>query len=72
MGIRYEIDGWKAVQALVWCGFTLAWAAVGARLVLHFHQEDSWLGVVIAFGPMIFLFSFFISCMLQAIKIVRM
>ena len=71
MGFRYGIDGWKVVQALVWVGFSLAWAAVGARVALHFHQEDSWLGIAIAFGPMIFFFSSFISCMLQSVKIER-
>ena len=71
MGFRYGINGWKAVQALVWVGFVLAWTAVGTRVVLQFHQEDSWLGIVIAFGPTIFFFSFFISCMLQAVQIER-
>lgn len=71
MGFRFGIDGWKAVQALVWVGFSLAWATVGARVVLHFHQDDSWLGIAIAFGPMMVFFSFFISCMLRAVKIER-
>jgi len=40
-------------------------------VAVHFHLEDSWSGIAIFAGPLIFLFSFFISSLLQAFKIER-
>jgi hypothetical protein len=69
--IRIGANKWKAVQALVWAIFSIAWAGVGASVALHFHLEDSWWGIVIFAGPMIVLFSFFISCLLQTFTFER-
>jgi hypothetical protein len=71
MNFRFGISRWKAIQALVWALFSVAWAGVGTSVALHFHLENSWWGIAIFAGPMIFLFSFFISCLLQAFKIER-
>jgi hypothetical protein len=71
MRFLFGIDKWKAVQALVWAVFAIAWAVVGTSVALHFHLEDSWLGIAILVGPTIFLFSFFVSCLLRAFKIER-
>ena len=71
MRFRFGIDKWKAVQALVWAIFSIAWAAVGVSVVLHFHLDDSWSGIAIFAGPLILLFSFFIRCLLQAFKMER-
>lgn len=59
------------MQALVWAAFAIAWGAVGTSVAMHFHLEDSWAGIAVFAGPEIFLFSFFISCPLQAFKIER-
>jgi hypothetical protein len=59
------------VQALVWAVFSVAWAGVGTGVALHFHPEDSWMGIAIFAGPIIFLLSFFISCLIRAFKIER-
>jgi len=69
--IRFGANGWKALQALVWWLFSIAWGGVGTSVAVHFHLEDSWWGIVILAGPMIFLFSFFISCLLQTFTIER-
>ena len=45
--------------------------AVGTSVAMHFHLEDSWAGIAVFARPLIFLFSFFISCLLQAFKIER-
>ena len=55
----------------MWAVFSIAWSVVGTSVALHFHLENSWLGIAIFAGPMIFLFSFFVSCLLQAFKIRR-
>jgi hypothetical protein len=44
MHFRFGINRWKAIQALVWAVFSMAWAAVGTSVALHFHLENSWLG----------------------------
>jgi hypothetical protein len=69
--MRFRVDKWKAVQALVWAIFSMAWAVVGTSVALHFRMENSWLGIAIFTGPMIFLFSLFVSCLLQTFKIER-
>jgi hypothetical protein len=69
--IRFGANRWKAVQALVWGIFSIAWAGVGTSVALHFHLEDSWRGIAIVMGPMIALLSFFISCLLQTFTIER-
>ena len=69
MRFRLGINRWKAIQALVWAVFAIGWGAVGTSVAVHFHLEDSWSGIAIFAGPLIFLFSFFISCLLQAFKI---
>jgi hypothetical protein len=69
MRFRFGIDRWKAVQALVWAIFSIAWAGVGTSVALHFQLEDSWLGIAIFAGPLIALFSFFVTCLIQAFKI---
>jgi hypothetical protein len=71
MRIHFGINKWKAMQALVWALFSIAWAVVGTGVALHFRLEDSWLGIAIFAGPLIFLFSFFVSCLLRAFKIER-
>ena len=71
MHFRFEVNKWKAVQSLVWAIFSIAWAGVGTSVALHFHVEDSWPGIAVVAGPLIFLFSFFVSCLLQAVKIIR-
>ncbi len=71
MRFRFGIDNWKAVQALVWAIFSIAWAAVGTRVALHFHLEESWSGIAIFAGPLILILSFFVGCLLQAFKIER-
>ena len=71
MRFRFGIDKWKAIQALVWAIFSIAWAGVGASVAQHFHLEDSWSGIAIFAGPLIVLFSFFIGRLLQAFKIER-
>ena len=47
------------------------WAGVGMNVALHFHLEDSWWGIVIFSGPMIVLFTFFISCFTSTFTIER-
>jgi hypothetical protein len=69
--MRFGVNKWKAVQALVWAVFSMAWAVVGTSVALHFHLEDSWLGIAIFAGPIIVLFSPFVSCLLQTFKIQR-
>jgi hypothetical protein len=69
--MRFGVNKWKAVQALVWAIFSSAWAVVGTSVALHFHLENSWLGIAIFAGPMSFLFSLFVSCLLQTIKFER-
>jgi hypothetical protein len=71
MRFRFGLIRWKAIQALVWAVFSIGWAAVGTSVAVHFHLEDSWSGIAIFAGPLIFLFSFFISSLLQAFKIER-
>jgi hypothetical protein len=71
MRFRLGMNRWKAIQALVWAVFAIGWGAVGTSVAVHFHLEDSWLGIAIFAGPLIFLFSFFISCLLQAFRIER-
>jgi hypothetical protein len=71
MRFGFGINRWKAIQALVWAIFAIGWGAVGTSVAVHFHLEDSWLGIAVLAGPLIFLFSFFISCLLQAFKIER-
>jgi hypothetical protein len=71
MRVRFGLDKWKAVQALVWAIFSIAWAGAGTSVALHFHLEDSWLGIAILTGPLIVLFSFFVSCLIQALKLER-
>jgi hypothetical protein len=71
MRFRFGIVKWRAMQAIVWAIFSIAWAGVGTSVVLHFHLEDSWLGIAIFAGPLIFLFSFFVSCLLKTFKIER-
>jgi hypothetical protein len=71
MHFRFEINSWKAVQSLVWAIFSMAWALVGTSVAIHFHLEDSWSGIAVVAGPLIFLFSFFVSYLLQAVKIIR-
>jgi hypothetical protein len=71
MRFRFGINRWKAIQALVWAVFAIGWAAVGTSVAVHFHLEDSWSGIAVFAGPLIVLFSFFISCLLQAFKIER-
>ena len=69
MRFHFGIDKWKATQALVWASFSIAWAVVGTSVALHFHLEDSWLGIAIFAGPLIVLLSIFVSCLLRAFKI---
>jgi hypothetical protein len=69
--MRFRVDKWKAVQALVWAIFSMAWAVVGTSVAIHFHLENSWLGIAVFAGPMILLFSVFVSCLLQTFKIER-
>ena len=71
MHFRFGINRWKAIQALVWAVFAIGWGAVGTSVAVHFHLEDSWLGIAVFAGPLIFLFSFFISRLLQAFRIER-
>jgi hypothetical protein len=71
MHFRLGINRWKAIQTLVWAVFAIGWGAVGTSVAVHFHLEDSWSGIAIFAGPLIFLFSFFISCLLQAFRIER-
>jgi hypothetical protein len=59
----------KAMRALVWAVFAIGWGAVGTSVTVHFHLEDSWSGIAIFAGPLIVFFSFFTSCLLQALKI---
>jgi hypothetical protein len=37
MRLRFRIDRRKAIQALVWAIFSMAWAAVGTSVAVHFH-----------------------------------
>jgi hypothetical protein len=67
--MRFGVNKWKAVQALVWAVFSMAWAVVGTSVALHFHLENSWLGIAIFAGPIVVLFSLFVSCLLQTFKI---
>jgi len=69
--MRFGVNKWKAVQALVWAIFSMAWAVVGTSVAIHFHVENSWMGIAIFAGPIIILFSFFVSCLLQTFKIER-
>jgi hypothetical protein len=71
MPFRFGISRWKAIQALVWAVFAVGWGAVGTSVAMRFHLEDSWLGIAVLAVPLIFLFSFFISCLLQVFKIER-
>lgn len=59
------------MKALVWATFAIGWGAVGTSVATHFHLEDSLFGIAILAVPLVFLFSFFVSCMLQAFKIER-
>lgn len=67
--LRFGINGWKAVQALVWAIFSISWGVVGGRVVLHFHLNDSWWGAAIFACPIIVLFSLLISNLLQTATI---
>jgi hypothetical protein len=71
MRFRFGINRWKATQALVWAVFAIVWGGVGTSVAMHFHLEDSWAGIAILAAPLIFLISFFISCLLRAFKIER-
>jgi hypothetical protein len=71
MRFRFGINRRKAIQALVWAVIAIGWGAVGTSVAVHFHLEDSWSGIAVLAGPLIVLFSFFISCLLQAFKIER-
>jgi hypothetical protein len=69
MRFRFGINKWKAVQALVWALFSIAWGAVGTSVAVHFQMEDSWLGIAIFAGPLIVLYSLFVACLLQTFKV---
>jgi hypothetical protein len=71
LSFRFGTNRWKGIQALVWAVFAIAWGAAGTSVAMHFHLEDSWAGIAVFAGPLIILFSFFISSLLQAFKIER-
>jgi hypothetical protein len=58
MRFRFGTNRWKAIQAMVRAVFILGWGAVGTSVALHFHLENSWTGIALFAGPLIFLFSF--------------